>query len=335
MTGMVTRCLQWIRSLPSRIPGGSSNLATEVSACLPVLELLESQILDAVKKGNKATDELSSSFGEMARRARDVVSMATEARRDESDAGVDQIRGVVWELLAQVRQTSQSTQQTADMLGSIEKDLQDVENCISQIEDIANRSRMVSLNGQIEAARAGEHGDGFAVVASETGDLASNVSDTSHKIREVVDRLAISVRTTCEQTRQLLTADQEATAACEQRVESMLSSLADYQHELEANLESTKTSSDELASAISYSVMTLQFQDAVSQRMHHVTDTMGEIRESIGALAGSESDTSKQRSEEWMEKLASAYCVDDERIVLEGQSAAEIDTTETSNVELF
>ena len=61
------------------------------------------------------------------------------------------------------------------MLTRIETDLQNVEACMAEIEDIANRSRMVSLNGQIEAARAGEHGQGFAVVASETGDLATNV----------------------------------------------------------------------------------------------------------------------------------------------------------------
>ena len=327
---------QRIRSLRPRTPETDTELSTEVSACLPILELMEKQILDAVQKGNKATDELSSSFGDMARRARDVVSMAADARRDESDAGVDQIRTVVWDLLAQVRQTGQSTQQTADMLSSIEMDLQDVENCITQIEDIANRSRMVSLNGQIEAARAGEHGDGFAVVASETGDLASNVSNTSQKIREVVDRLAVSVRNTCEQTRQLLAADQQATMTCEQRVESMLSSLADYQHELEANLESTKTSSDDLASAISYSVMTLQFQDAVSQRLHHVTDTIGEIRASFVALAGpAEFGDAKKRSEEWMEKISVNYCVDDERLVMEGEAPAEADNSDTCNVELF
>ncbi|OYP39137.1 methyl-accepting chemotaxis protein [Rhodopirellula sp. MGV] len=322
-----------LRSLGKRLrPGG---LSTEVSACLPVLEVLQAQIKDAVEKGNTATDNLSSSFGDMAQRAREVVRMATDSRRGESTAGVEQVREVVSELLTQVRQTSLSTQETASMLADIERDVQDVESCMVKIEDIANRSRMVSLNGQIEAARAGDFGDGFAVVASETGDLAQNVSEASKRIREVVDRLASSLRATYEKTQSLVTVEQQATASCEQRVEEMLSSLAQYQMELENNLESTKTSSDELAGAISMSVMTLQFQDAVSQRMHHVTATINDIRETFGSIVGDQPrGLAKKRSQQWLDKLSASYCIDDERRVFSGDSEPQESSNE-SNIELF
>ncbi|MCC9601207.1 methyl-accepting chemotaxis protein [Stieleria sp. JC731] len=314
---------------------GSGGLKTEVSACLPVLEVLEKQILDAIEKGNSATDNLSTSFGDMAQRAREVVQKATDSRRDESTAGVEQVRDVVSELLCHVRKTSQSTRETANMLASIEKDVQDVETCMVKIEDIANRSRMVSLNGQIEAARAGDFGDGFAVVASETGDLAQNVSEASKRIREVVDRLADSLRTTYEQTENLVNVEQQATASCEQRVEEMLTSLAMYQNDLENNLDSTKTSSDELARAISRSVITLQFQDAVSQRMHHVTATIGEIREIFGSIVGeAPRGVAKKRSDEWLEKIAAGYCIDDERRIFNGDVAVE-EPSNDSNIELF
>ena len=310
-------------------------VTTEVSASIPIIEILERQIHDAVKKGTSATDQLSSSFGEMATRAREVVGRAADAQRDDSDAGVDQVRDLVSELLTQVRQTCNSTQQMAEMLSEIESDLQDVEHCISQIEEIANRSRMVSLNGQIEAARAQEHGDGFAVVASETGDLASNVSETSKRIREVVDRMSKSLHRTAEETHRLVKADQEATAQCEQRVEVMLSSLADYQNKLVENLDSTKTSSDQLAGAISQAVMTLQFQDAISQRMHHVIEAMSEMRESFSSVVGQPSRAAERLRDQRIAKIESKYCVDDERLVLTGQAAANVEPSQTSNVELF
>ena len=336
MKSIALRIAELIRSIWRFITLRGVRLTREVAACIPVIETLELQILDAVKKGTNATDELSRSFGDMAQRAKDVVSMATSAQHDDNDTGVDKIREVLSELLSQVRQTSQSTQQMAEMLSDIENDLQDVESCMAQIEYIANRSRMVSLNGQIEAARAQEHGDGFAVVASETGDLARNVSETSQKIRDVVDRMSESLRKTAEQTRRLVAADQEATAACEQRVEAMLSSLADYQRSLESNLASTKTSSDQLAHAISHAVMTLQFQDAVSQRMKHVTETMTEIRDSFGDIMGPvQSHSAKRRTQEWLDKLAESYCVDDERLVLSGASAANLEISHSTNVELF
>lgn len=324
-------CRTWRRAT-----GTNTGLETEVSATLPVLEVLESQILDVIKKGNDATDKLSTSFGDMAGRANDVVNMATGAQRDESRAGVDEVREIVSELLVQVQRTSESTQETAEMLSKIEIDLQNVEECMAEIEGIANRSRMVSLNGQIEAAAAGENGHGFAVVASETGDLATNVSEVSHRIRGVVDQMSQSIRKSFDRTRSRVTADQDAIKNCEQRVEEMLTSLDEYQQELERNLESTKSSSDELASAISQSVMTLQFQDSVSQRMHHVTETMNEIRETFGTLVDpADSGAAKRRSEEWMEKLTSSYCVNEEHAVFSGASATELELSESSNVELF
>ena len=311
-------------------------LETEVAACLSVMETLETQVVDSAAKGNKATDQLSASFGDMASQARGVVQLATESTQADEKAGVDEIRGVLSELLTQVRQTSQSTQQTAERLTAVECDLQDVEQCIAQIEDVANRSRMVSLNGQIEAARAQEFGDGFAVVASETGDLAQNVSDTSHKIREVVDRMAKSLRRTVDDTKRLIEEDQEAIASCEQRVEGMLTSLQGYQSHLESNIEITKQSSDQLAKSISQAVMTLQFQDAVSQRMHHVSETIQEIREIFTGYVGTSlSGAAEKRRQQWIEKLSASYCVDDERLVLSGQTAADLEQSHSSNVELF
>ncbi|MEL6107962.1 MAG: methyl-accepting chemotaxis protein [Planctomycetota bacterium] len=313
----------------------NQSLAAEVHACLAVIETLEKQILDAANKGTNATDELSGSFGEMAAQAQNVVQQATGAQQEDSVAGVDQIREVLHELLSQVRETSRFTHHTADKLSDVENDLQDVEDCIGQIEGIANRSRMVSLNGQIEAARAQEHGDGFAVVASETGDLAQNVSYTSQEIRDVVDRMAQSLRRTSEETKKKVREDSAATATCEQRVETMLSNLANYQNELETNLASTKDSSDQLAGAIARAIMTLQFQDAVSQRLMHVTETMSEIRKTIAPILGPETENSKRRHQEWLDHLASGYCVDDERLVLTGQSAADLEQSHSSNVELF
>ncbi|MBO5372658.1 MAG: MCP four helix bundle domain-containing protein [Lachnospiraceae bacterium] len=109
-------------------------------------------------------------------------------------------------------------------MNSISETSKKIENIISEIENIASQTNLLSLNASIEAARAGAAGAGFAVVADQIRNLADQsaksavdtralVGDTLHEIEEgnkvahrtsaVLDGVVEAVQKIAESSKQL------------------------------------------------------------------------------------------------------------------------------------
>lgn len=71
----------------------------------------------------------------------------------------------------------------------LNKNMEDVNNFLSGITQIAQQTNLLALNAAIEAARAGESGKGFAVVADEIRKLAEQSSNTVKQISLIIDQI--------------------------------------------------------------------------------------------------------------------------------------------------
>ncbi len=74
-----------------------------------------------------------------------------------------------------------------EVMGRINETSQQIGNIISEIEDIASQTNLLSLNASIEAARAGRAGRGFAVVADEIRSLAEETQKLTGSMGNFVE----------------------------------------------------------------------------------------------------------------------------------------------------
>lgn len=92
-----------------------------------------------------------------------------------------------------VRDINSQTSESLDALrAEIEEASRNTHDVLKTIIDIAQETRMLSLNARIEAARAGEAGRGFAVVAHEVGQLADRTAASAEEATQRLDLTSVS-----------------------------------------------------------------------------------------------------------------------------------------------
>ncbi len=107
-----------------------------------------------------ATEELSSSVGEISRQVAHSAGVASNAVQKANHAN--------------------------QMIGSLANASQKIGEVVKLITDIAGQTKLLALNATIEAARAGEVGKGFAVVANEVKELAKQTTAATKEISEQI-----------------------------------------------------------------------------------------------------------------------------------------------------
>ncbi len=111
-----------------------------------------------------------------------TVSKINEAR-NRAERGEANARETMKHLEGVLRQMAEHTEPIYRLANKVEK----IKLVMSVMDEIAQKTDLLSLNASIEATRAGELGKGFALVANEIRTMAENSRDSSHEIKKTIE----------------------------------------------------------------------------------------------------------------------------------------------------
>lgn len=191
------------------------------------------------------------------------------------------------------------------------------------VEDIASQTNLLALNAAIEAARAGEMGRGFAVVADEVRELSIQSGKAGEKIVDMVNQVNDSMKLTLMSAEQASIQDEAAETEARDAIHVVLEELHEVTDGLSTSSNMLKEVSVSIVKEINDILVSLQFQDRVSQILVHVNQSMGQFS---GVMA----DKQRQRLEGIFEKydlsgllehLQKGYTTEEQRRLHNGESA--------------
>jgi methyl-accepting chemotaxis protein len=341
----------------SQLPAGrdpsTAELLEELRKCLPVLPILATQLQEVARNVEESVVRVCGSFMGIADRARQtagqmaVISHGSNAVEAEEKVGVDDLvsttREILGNLLRRIEQTNEFSGVAVARMQTMEGQITNMSQMLADIEDVMADARILALNGQLEAARAGVHGAAFSIVARETAKMADQAEASSKTAKDLIGEISQSIGQTSEELHKRSQADARDAARSRDEVNRSLDSMTSLNNEIEGVLQQSEKNSQQLARDIAMAVQTLQFQDAVNQRIEHVVHTLEEVHRTLQSRLDHEADGSSEDGQsllgtEWAAMMAKGYTMNSEREVLAAHTSGEEEQASPdmgSNVELF
>ena len=297
------------------------------------IELSRSQTEDAIKTLSKRFSGLVQNLT-----AAVEASRNTSGDMTESSGGVVQVfengRQRLSELVDELGKSMQNRNKLLTEVTELSGYTEDLKNMASSVEEIASQTNLLALNAAIEAARAGEMGRGFAVVADEVRELSIQSGKAGEKIAEMVNTVNTAMHKALENAAEYSMEDLKSEMNSRELVDDVMNSMKDVIDGLSDSSSVLKETSIGIVKEINDILVSLQFQDRVSQILSHVDKSMTEFNNQLSEKKRNrmQGQFANYNVETLLAEMEKGYTTNEQRSIHHG---GEADAPGSAEVEYF
>lgn len=187
----------------------SSSRALELQASTEEIAGSTGQLFQSVEKTSSSVTEMDAAAAEMTSRSQVLASVGDEVLSfiAEMESTIEELRrsaestallsrevrarataggDAVDNTLAGINEARTTTLRATEVMTALQKSIGQITQMLQVIEEVTNKTNLLSLNAAIIAAQAGEHGAGFSVVAGEIRELADRTRVSTKEISVIV-----------------------------------------------------------------------------------------------------------------------------------------------------
>ncbi|WP_375233165.1 methyl-accepting chemotaxis protein [Pseudomonas syringae] len=293
------------------------------------------QVESSRQQTETAIVELTDRFTGISERLQETVQASQHAAGELDGQNADgalkvlsQSDSELSQVIDSLKATQASRDQTLSQVRNLTAYTGELRTMAADVAAIAAQTNLLALNAAIEAARAGEAGRGFAVVADAVRSLSSKSSETGQQMSAKVDIINNAITQLVQAASSGADQDSQSVTTSEQSIQNVLERFQTITRHLAESADLLKQESYGIRDEMTEVLVSLQFQDRVSQILSHVRDNIDALHAHLLQPSQSPDQAVAIDARQWLARMESTYATDEQRRTHRGESAAQQNSQE-------